>query len=231
MRTPQTTEENKTVNPRSTRTLDHNGKSYTLDDQGFLIDPLEWDTEFVEGLSKRKKLVDNLTSKHWMVINYIRLTFSTTGHCPLVYQACRDNNLRLKDLKKLFPTGYLRGACRLAGVTYKEAVIKGYWQGEDRDEPPLKEYRIDVHGFLIDSDEWDEEYAGFRAAEMWCYDKLADGHWLLIRFVRNFYKKNGRVPTVYETCESNQLELRELEQLFPDGYHRGLIRIAGLRVR
>ena len=34
-----------------------------------------------------------------------------------------------------------------------------------------------------------------------------------------------------ETCEANDIDLDELEQLFPDGYHRGVIKIAGLRLR
>jgi tRNA 2-thiouridine synthesizing protein E len=36
---------------------------------------------------------------------------------------------------------------------------------------------------------------------------------------------------VTETCEANDLDIDELEQLFPDGYHRGAVKIAGLRLR
>jgi tRNA 2-thiouridine synthesizing protein E len=38
-------------------------------------------------------------------------------------------------------------------------------------------------------------------------------------------------PSVTETCEVNDLDIEELEQLFPDGYHRGAVKIAGLRLR
>ena len=34
-----------------------------------------------------------------------------------------------------------------------------------------------------------------------------------------------------ETCEANDIDIDELEQLFPDGYHRGAVKIAGLRLR
>ena len=37
------------------------------------------------------------------------------------------------------------------------------------------------------------------------------------------------VPTVYEACADNGLELEDLEQLFSDGYHRGAVKLAGLR--
>ncbi len=62
-------------------------------------------------------------------------------------------------------------------------------------------------------------------------EKLNESHWQIIRFLREFFRKNHRVPTVYETCESLRLSIEELERLFPDGYHRGAVKIAGLRVR
>jgi tRNA 2-thiouridine synthesizing protein E len=37
------------------------------------------------------------------------------------------------------------------------------------------------------------------------------------------------VPTVYETCEDTDVERDLLERLFPDDYHRGLVKIEGLR--
>ncbi len=61
--------------------------------------------------------------------------------------------------------------------------------------------------------------------------KLTDRHWQVIRFLRQSHEKNNLVPTVYETCEANKMDLEELERLFPDGYHRGAVKIAGLRVR
>jgi tRNA 2-thiouridine synthesizing protein E len=36
---------------------------------------------------------------------------------------------------------------------------------------------------------------------------------------------------VIETCEATDLDIAELERLFPDGYHRGAVKIAGLRLR
>jgi tRNA 2-thiouridine synthesizing protein E len=61
--------------------------------------------------------------------------------------------------------------------------------------------------------------------------KLTDKHWQIIRFLREYYEKNEEIPTVYETCEANQINIEELDQLFPDGYHRGAVKIAGLRMR
>jgi tRNA 2-thiouridine synthesizing protein E len=60
---------------------------------------------------------------------------------------------------------------------------------------------------------------------------LSESHWNIIHFLRDRFVKNGTVPTVYETCGDNGIDLEELERLFPDGYHRGAVKIAGLRVR
>ncbi len=52
----------------------------------------------------------------------------------------------------------------------------------------------------------------------------------MIQFLRKHHAATGLVPTVYETCNANGLELEDLEQLFPDGYERGAVKIAGLSV-
>jgi len=82
------------------------------------------------------------------------------------------------------------------------------------------------------SDEWDEYYATFRAYDMKIPEgKLTEEHWKIIRFLRESWEKNNTVPNVYETCEATGIQLEELEHLFPDGYHRGAVKIAGLKVR
>ena len=62
-------------------------------------------------------------------------------------------------------------------------------------------------------------------------EKLTDRHWQIIRYLRSRFERTGAVPTVYETCTANDIELDELERLFPDGYHRGAVKVAGLCVR
>lgn len=60
--------------------------------------------------------------------------------------------------------------------------------------------------------------------------KLTEKHWAVINCLRQRFKKDKTVLTIYETCEANQIDMAELERLFPDGYHRGAVKIAGLRV-
>lgn len=211
-------------------------KMWEIDPQGFLTDFRDWEESFAEGMALHLGMVGGLTKEHWDVITSLRDHFHTTGKCMTVYDCCRQNGLRLKDLRRLFPSGYLRGACKLAGITYRESQTgNGYSLAAAEDLNNIsanKTYETDVRGFLVHADEWDQYFAAFRAQDMKIPGgKLNDKHWEVIKFLREYFEKNDRVPTVYETCEACGIDLDELERLFPDGYHRGAVKIAGLRVR
>lgn len=182
------------------------------------------------GMAAQQGMLDGLTGKHWQVIQYIRNFYRKTGGCPLVYQTCRD-------FHELFPSGYLRGACLIAGITYKDRFINYYGEpGQIVDKSKVanprsgkKVYRVDIHGFLIDDSDWDEGYAANKASEMKIPGGLTPEHWKIINYLRGSLQQKGTIPTVFECCEENEMELDSLEQLFPDGYHRGAVKIAGLR--
>jgi len=215
--------------------LAHGGKTYPLGPKGFLADRTRWDDDFAEGMAPLLGIEKGLTKEHWDVITYIRDTFERTGRCPIIYETCRMNGLNRRTLKKLFPTGYQRGACIIAGITSRDSRLgTDYMDYPTEDLHMLasrKTYQVDAQGYLIDADDWDEVYAGWKAHDMKIPGgKLGDRHWRIIRFLRRQYQERGEVPTVYETCEAMEIELDDLEQLFPDGYHRGAVKIAGLRV-
>ena len=210
-------------------------KEYNVDDEGFLADFKTWDEDFAEGMASKCGISGGLTDEHWRIIHYIHDSLVKTGVCPIVYKTCRVNNTSLTDLKMLFPVGYLRCACKLAGVTYKEGYVGHSWlltSAEEIEPIPLnKTYNVDVRGFLIDPEEWDEHFALFKAFEMKMPTELTEKHWKVIEYLRDTFHATGTVPTVYETCEANRLTIEEMEKMFPDGYHRGAVKIAGLRVR
>ena len=218
------------------RIFKRKGKVYDLDADGFLLHPKKWDPNLAEGLAVDLGIHSGLTKEHWDVIHFIRGELEKTGKCPNLFETCRANNLRRSELKRLFPTGYMRGACKLAGMSYKEAYLGAdYMEHSAKDLHAVaqrQEYRVDVRGFLVDPDEWDEHYAAHRAYEMKIPGgKLNKSHWQVIRFLRSTYYKTGKIPTVTETCEALDMDIDELEKLFPDGYHRGVVKIAGLRLR
>jgi TusE/DsrC/DsvC family sulfur relay protein len=221
---------------KSMETVTTRKKKYPVDSNGFLVDFNEWDEDFAKILAPELGIPGGMTKEHWDVIHNISNAFRQTGRCPLIYETCRHCGLRLKELKRLFPAGYLRGACKLAGITYKEGYYKPSYLPETVEDLNViafnATYEVDVRGFLVDPHDWDEYFALYRAYDMKIPGgKLTEKHWRIITFLRDYYEKNGGVPTVYETCEANQIDLEALELLFPDGYHRGAVKIAGLRVR
>lgn len=214
------------------KTLVANGKEYKVDDKGFLLDPSQWDEQFAEAMAPEVGISSGLTDAHWRMIRFIRNTFEKINQCPLIYVACKNNDIGLGDLKKLFPGGWLRGACKLAGVTYREGYMQQMWLEGDiahlKNTYNNKVYEVDEQGFLINPGEWDENFSVQTAYQMNIPGNLTERHWQIIHFLRDYFEKTGSVPTVYETCEANKLDLSECETLFPGGYHRGAVRLAGL---
>lgn len=215
--------------------LESAAKSYEVDEQGFLSNPEQWDADFARLTAPEVGITRGLTDDHWCVITFIRNQYMNTGQCPMVYEIGKTCGIGLGKMKNLFPSGYLRGACKLAGITYKEEEVHTGWLPARRlsaVKTPLSEriYRVNFRGFLIDPADWDEEYAVFKARELGMKE-LTQQHWELIAFVRERFTKTGEIPTVYETCEANRLEFEDLGNLFPTGYHRGLVKLAGLRAR
>jgi len=214
--------------------FEYKEKKYRVDDMGFLLYPEDWDEDFAIGMAEQQNIEGGLTDQHWRVINFIRNNFEKMNSCPLVYVACKNNDLGLGDLKALFPRGYLRGACKIAGVTYRAGQMQVNWIEENfvhhKKEYDNKLYMVDAHGFLINHDDWDENFAVQRAHNLGMEGNLTGRHWDVIGFLREYFDKNGEVPNIYETCGKLNLTLEELQMLFPTGYHRGAVNIAGLRV-
>jgi len=218
-------------------------KTYSVDVEEYLSDSNDWDENFARGMAPKVGIISKLSEDHWKIINFIRAFSKRPGKCPLVYDTCRMNRLHLRKLQKLFPAGYLRGACKLAGVTYKQgyfaptrspqldqSFLDELTVRDTTGDQEEKTFEVNIQGFLINPQEWDKRYAIYKAQEM-KMPKLTDKHWQVINFLRQSFEKNNLVPTIYETCEAIGIDLEELQKLFPDGYHRGAVKIAGLRTR
>ncbi len=215
-------------------TLSFGGRNYNVDTEEFILDFDEWDENFARGMAPKVGIIASLSEDHWRVVRFIRDSFKASGKCPLVYETARVNRLHAQELKKLFPAGYLRGACKLAGITYTEGYLDQSWVETFAEQVTTgaveKIYEINVRGFLINPSQWDKKFAVYRAWEM-KMPKLTDMHWKIAYYLRQIFEKDNLVPTVYDTCEAFGIDFEELQKLFPDGYHRGAVKFAGLRVR
>lgn len=210
-------------------------KRYRLDDNGFLISPEDWDEGFAIATAPAVGITGPLTDMHWAVIRFIRDAHRKSGMVPLVYVTCMSLKMRVKDLQQLFPAGYHRGACRLAGVAYWTPQSQQWFEARapEKVQPtasaPTPHRPTDTLGFLLDPTEWDRDFAVATAAELGMAEGLTADHWRIIDYLREIWSRDGILPTLYETCEDNDLDIEDLRRLFPDGYHRGAVRLAGLR--
>lgn len=208
-------------------------KTYKLDHLGFLIDSSEWDEDFASGIAHTVGIDGELSDEHWKVIRFLREATAEHGRTPLVYHTCKTLGLGLADLQRLFPTGYLRGACKIAGITYRYGSFNE--PRATRDEltaAPVfagKSYPVNAQGFLHSPAYWDEHFAAAKAQELGFRHPLDDRHWKVIHFLRNSFARTNTVPTVIETCAAFGMSMEDLEALFPTGYHRGAVKLAGLR--
>jgi tRNA 2-thiouridine synthesizing protein E len=204
------------------------GKTYTLDPYGFLDPPEQWDEDFAHGMARLQGIYNGLTGEHWAFISYIRNQFLVEKTLPLLVVACAENHLRLDKLQSLFPTGYFRGACRIAGLSHRFLCEVNLWHTYETVRRLEPQYTVSPQGFLEDFSQWDERFANLASAAWGLPDGLTAKHWEIIRFLRNYYQTANNIPTLYEVCEAHHLDLDGFQALFPEGYRRGACLIAGL---
>jgi tRNA 2-thiouridine synthesizing protein E len=143
-------------------------------------------------------------------------------------------NFTLKEFRVLFPTGYQQGACKIAGISYEKGFLTYHSFGKEisvKIAEESKVYRVNSKGFLIDWTEWDEEFAINKADELKMPNLLTDKHWKVVHSLREHYNKTQTIPNIYELCEKVNITLDDLKDLFPDGFHRGAVKISGLRMK
>ncbi len=203
-------------------------KTYTLDKNGFLNPPDQWDENFAKGIARKLGIDEDLTTKHWEFISYLRKKFVEEKVVPVVVIACADNQLRLNEFRKLFPTGYHRGACKIAGINYEFMYKHNMWLTFETSPVLKNQYRMTPLGFLEDFYAWNKRFASLLASEWDLPSGLTNQHWVIIEYLREYFVKNKNIPTLHETCKENGLTIGKIGELFPEGYRRGACRIAGL---
>jgi dissimilatory sulfite reductase related protein len=86
---------------------------------------------------------------------------------------------------------------------------------------------FDNEGFLWSAEDWNEDLAIALAAEAGLA-VLAEAHWRVLRFLRDYFARNGRAPLNRQLAAGTEMRLLELEGLFPGGIKQGARRLAGL---
>lgn len=96
-------------------TFEVDGRSYVVDEDGFLEDPQVWNQTVALDFAGTEG-VEKLTDDHWKVINYIRNYYLEFGIAPMIRKLSKETGFKLSEIYELFPSGPAKGACKLAGL-------------------------------------------------------------------------------------------------------------------
>jgi TusE/DsrC/DsvC family sulfur relay protein len=101
--------------------IDVNGKSYEVDEEGYLVNLGEWN-EDVGGFLAQQEGV-NMTEQHWEVVNFLRDYYNEFQIAPAVRVLTKAIGKKLgpdkgnsQYLYELFPYGPAKQACKIAGL-------------------------------------------------------------------------------------------------------------------
>ena len=90
-----------------------------MDDEGYLLDPGAWKVELAAALARQEGI--DLTDAHWVAINFMRDFYQEHQVIPDVrfvarHLAARFGTASRNMIFELFPYGYVKQACKIAGM-------------------------------------------------------------------------------------------------------------------
>ena len=98
-----------------------------IDTEGYLIDPAEWTEEFAGAVARDEGIV--LTDEHWKVIRFMRQWLEDHGVAADARHVMKflagDRETGRARLFELFPYGYVKQACKIAGMKKPRAWSTG----------------------------------------------------------------------------------------------------------
>ena len=90
-----------------------------------------------------------------------------------------------------------------------------------------REVKIDDEGFMTDPSEWSEDLAETLAKNIGI-DSLTDGHWKVLRFLREDFDAQGETPGLRRITSEIEVPTKELFQLFPKKPGKKMSYVAGV---
>lgn len=96
-------------------TIELNGRTYTVDENGFLQEPEIWNDDVARDFATTEGITD-MTEEHWILVRYLRDYYLKFGIAPMVRKLCKETGFKLAQVYDLFPSGPANGACKVAGL-------------------------------------------------------------------------------------------------------------------
>lgn len=99
-----------------------------IDEEGYLVEPLTWNEEIAERFANQENI--QLTEDHWDAIRFMRQYYAEHQVAPDVRHVTKHLSVRLGPASRnaifeLFPYGYVKQACKIAGMKRPRAWSTG----------------------------------------------------------------------------------------------------------
>ena len=101
-----------------------------VDGEGYLIDPADWNEQVARELARQERIV--LSDEHWAVIRFMREYYEQHHIAPDARHVMKHlaafkgaGKAGRNDLFVLFPYGYVKQACKIAGMRKPRAWSTG----------------------------------------------------------------------------------------------------------
>jgi len=110
--------------------LELEGRALAVDDEGYLVDPVNWNEQVAQALARQERIV--LSEEHWAVIHFMREYYESHQIAPDARHVMKHlaeikgaGKAGRNDLFALFPYGYVKQACKIAGMRRPRAWSTG----------------------------------------------------------------------------------------------------------
>ena len=96
------------------------GKTISVNEEGFMTDFIQWDTEVGVALAKEANI--DLSSRHWDVVNYLQSEYKKES--PLsIRKIGKSGVVDIKEFYQLFPNAPLKTSSKIAGIPKPASCI------------------------------------------------------------------------------------------------------------
>lgn len=99
----------------------------TFDNEGYLIDPADWTEDIAVELARQENIA--LTPEHWEAVRFMRRFFEEHQVAPdarfVMRHLTQTTGAGRNRLFELFPYGYVKQACKIAGMRRPRAWSTG----------------------------------------------------------------------------------------------------------
>ncbi len=101
--------------------IEFDDQQIPVDDEGFLLDPSDWNEPLAEHIAESIELP--LNEARWEIVHYVRDYYDTNQRIPETRTLLKELRARhgkeiatRKYIYKLFPYGFGQQACKIAGM-------------------------------------------------------------------------------------------------------------------